>query len=248
MLAAAVTIAATLAAQLVIIGQEHSPTWWRIPMIALCAIAVLALPLAGRRAPWALALAVGALLVAPLAFSTSVWLAPVNGTFPAAGPYSNAGNGGIGVAAPVAHVDRELVRYLSMHGATRPYALLSETSEPVAPMILLGLDASSEGGYGASDHALSADRLATLVAEHRARYLLLEGPFALRAGNSAIVAARIVCTEIPQIVWGGGQASPSLLVDCAGRANALRHPYRFARAFLRAHPKVRYPLGSVRPN
>ena len=34
------------------------------------------------------AVAVGAVLVAPMVFSFSVWLAPVAGTFPAAGPYS----------------------------------------------------------------------------------------------------------------------------------------------------------------
>ena len=47
-----------------------------------------------------MARAVGALLVAPMVYSFSVWLAPVEGTFPAAGPYNPAGSGGIGVAPP----------------------------------------------------------------------------------------------------------------------------------------------------
>jgi 4-amino-4-deoxy-L-arabinose transferase-like glycosyltransferase len=245
---AAVGVAGTVAVELLLIARASDPTWWRIPLVALCVPAVAVMPFLRERAPWALAAAVAALLVAPLAYSMNVWLAPVNGTFPAAGPYSNAGYGGIGVAPAVARVDRELVGYLAAHGATKPYALLTESSEPAAPLILLGLDASSEGGYGASDQALSASGLATLVATRKARYLLLEGPFALRAGNSAIVAARLVCTEIPQIIWGGGAASGSLLVDCAGRAAALHHPYQFARRFLRAHPEVHYPLRAARPN
>jgi len=202
------------------------------------------MPLSAARAPWALGVAVAALLVAPLAYSMSVWLAPVNGTFPTAGPHSNAGYGGIGVAPGVVRADRSLIRYLATHGGTQPYELLSESSEPVAPLILLGLSASSEGGYGAADHALSADQLANLVAVGRARYILLEGPFALRAGNSAIIAARLVCTEIPQIIWGAGSAASGyLMVDCGGHADDLRHPYRFARGFLARHPSVHYPLG-----
>jgi 4-amino-4-deoxy-L-arabinose transferase-like glycosyltransferase len=248
LVAGAVAVTATLAVQLVLISRAGDPGWWRVPLVVLCVLAVAAMALAGRRATWALAVAVAALLVAPLAYSASVWLAPVNGTFPAAGPYSNAGYGGIGVTAPVARVDRELVRYLAAHGATKPYALLTEASEPAAPLILLGLPASSEGGYGASDQALDASRLAALVAAGKARYVLLEGPFALRAGNSAIVAARLVCTEIPQIIWGGGVSSGSLLVDCAGRSAALRHPYEYARRFLAEHPTVKYPLGVARPD
>ena len=50
-----------------------------------------------RRAGLALGLAVAALLVAPMVYSFSVWLAPVDGTFPTAGPYNYAGHGGFGV-------------------------------------------------------------------------------------------------------------------------------------------------------
>jgi 4-amino-4-deoxy-L-arabinose transferase-like glycosyltransferase len=240
-------VAGTLAVQLVLIGQEDDPLWWRVPLVVFCVLAAVTMLFAGRHAPWALAIALVALLVAPLAYSTSVWLAPANGTFPAAGPYSNAGEGGLGISAALTGTDRVLVRYLATHGETRQYPLLTESSELAAPLILLGLRASSEGGYGANDHALSASGLADLVAAREARYVLLEAPFALRAGNSAIVAARLVCTEIPQIIWGGGgPSSGSLLVDCAGRADALRHPYLFAREFLHAHPKVRYNLAGAR--
>ena len=46
------------------------------------------------------------------------------------------------------------------------------------------------------------------------------------------------------MIWSAYSLNPqtSYLVDCAGRAAALRHPYRTARAFLRAHPSVKYTL------
>ncbi|HEY1777027.1 MAG TPA: glycosyltransferase family 39 protein [Solirubrobacteraceae bacterium] len=240
---AVAAIGGTLAVQLLLIAREGEPLWWRIPLVALSIAAVIALLFARSRRGWVLAFAVAFVLVAPAAYSTSVWLAPVNGTFPTAGAYSDAGYGGVGVDHAGLMADRSLIRYLRHHGATDPYPLLAETSVPAAPLILLGLQASSEGGYGASDQALTAADLAALVGAGEARYVLLEGPFALRTGNSAAVAARLVCTEIPEIIWGtSGTGSQSLLLDCAGKAAQLRHPYRTARAFLRAHPQVHYTI------
>jgi 4-amino-4-deoxy-L-arabinose transferase-like glycosyltransferase len=73
-------VAGTVAVQLVVIDREADPLWWRIPLIVLCLGALVAIPLARARAGWAIAVAVGALLVAPLVYSFSVWLAPVDGT------------------------------------------------------------------------------------------------------------------------------------------------------------------------
>ncbi|HEX4035540.1 MAG TPA: glycosyltransferase family 39 protein [Solirubrobacteraceae bacterium] len=244
---AAAGIGATVAIQLVLIGRERYPTWWRLPLIVLVVVALAALLVARGRRGWALVAAVAALLVAPAVYSSSVWRAPVNGTFPAAGPYSNAGNGGYGVDPGIVTDDRLLIRYLAAHGETAPYSLVTQSSNPAATLILLGLHASSEGGYGSSDDALTNDQLANLVEAGKARYVLLDGPFALRAGNSAVTAARVVCTEIPEIIWGGPAGSPSLLVDCAHKAEQLRHPYQAAVAFLRAHPKVHYELSPAIP-
>jgi hypothetical protein len=240
---AVLAIGGTVVAQLVLIDREGYPLWWRVPLVVVCLVAVVAIPLARTRGGWALAVAVGALAVAPTAYSFSVWLAPVDGTFPTAGPYNYAGYGGIGVSPASVAADRALIGYLETHGATKPYALLTQSSDLASPLILLGLPASAEGGYGASDPVLSNSRLATLVDGGRARYLLIGGPYAERGGNSANDAARLVCPEIPQIIWGPGTASTGLfLVDCVGRAAQLRHPYRSAREFLRAHPNVHYTL------
>ena len=242
---AVVAVAGTLAAQIVLIGREGDPLWWRIPLVALCLGALAAIPLAGRRSGWALSVAVGALLVAPMIYSFSVWLAPVDGTFPAAGPYSHAGHGGIDVTAADLGAYRGLVAYVQTHRPAQRYPLLTQSSDQAAPLILLGLRASPEGGYGASAPALSNSRLASLVAAGEARYFLISGPYASRGGNSGETAARLVCLEIPEFLWapaGSPTLGDSYLVDCQNMAAALRHPYATARAFLRAHPRVHYAL------
>jgi 4-amino-4-deoxy-L-arabinose transferase-like glycosyltransferase len=238
-------VAGTVAAQLVLIDREGDPLWWRIPLVVLCLCALIAIPAARARAGWAVAVALGALLVAPTVFSFSVWLAPVDGTFPAAGLYSHAGYGGIGFTAVDVRAYRGMIAYIESNGVTKPYALLTQSSDQAAPLILLGLAASAEGGYGASDPALSNARLAELVASGSARYVMIDGPYASRGGNSAITAARLACPEVPEFVWappGSPSLQDSFLVDCAGRTAQLRHPYQFAREYLRAHPSVHYKL------
>ena len=232
--------------QLVLIDREGDPLWWRIPLVVISLGALIAIPLVRRRAGWAVAVAVGAVLVAPMVFSFSVWLAPVAGTFPAAGPYSHAGYGGLD-DQPVDLAPTEArSATCGHHGVDAPYALLTQSSNQASPLILLGFPASAEGGYGAGDPALSNSRLATLVADGKARYLLIGGPYASRGGNSGVTAARLVCPEIPEILWAPGASSlgGSFLVDCAGKAADLRHPRQTAEAFLRAHPSVHYELCS----
>jgi 4-amino-4-deoxy-L-arabinose transferase-like glycosyltransferase len=240
---AVLAIGGTVAAQLVLIGREGDPLWWRVPLVVLCLGGVVAILAARARAGWAIAVAVGALLVAPAVYSFSVWLAPVDGTFPTAGPYNPAGPGGIGVTPADARADQGLVNFIATNGATKPYALFTQSSDEAAPLILLGLAASAEGGYGASDPALGNARLATLVANGKARYLLIGGPYAQRGSNSAVTAARLVCPEIPQRIWAPDTYGQSFfLVDCAGKAAQLRSPYQAAREYLRAHPTVHYQL------
>jgi hypothetical protein len=81
------------------------------------------------------------------------------------------------------------------------------------------------------------------VANGKARYLLIGGPYAQRGSNSAVTAARLVCPEIPQRIWAPDTYGQSFfLVDCAGKAAQLRSPYQAAREYLRAHPTVHYQL------
>jgi 4-amino-4-deoxy-L-arabinose transferase-like glycosyltransferase len=242
-LLAVAAIACTAAAQLVLIAREGDPLWWRVPLVVACVVALIVIAAARARAGWALGVAVGALLVAPMVYSFSVWLAPVSGTFPVAGPYSYPGHGGYGLTAAGLSADLALVAFLHSQGETRPYALLTVSSDQASPLILLGVAASAEGGYNTTDPALSGDQLATLVSEDKARYMLVSGIYSTRGGNGASTAARLVCPEVPASVWAGGITSTgNYLVDCRGKATELRHPYRSAREFLRAHPRVHYAL------
>ena len=180
--------------------------------------------------------------MAPLVYSFTVWDAPVAGTFPTAGPYNYVGHGGVGLTPAELAVDQSLIRYLDSHGVTQPYALLTQSSDQADPLILLGLRATAVGGYNTTDPAMSGPQLATLVSEHRARYVLIAGPYASRGGNGASTAARLVCPEVVGSIWAAGTRGASeYLVDCAGRANDLRDPYAFARAFKRKY-KVNYRL------
>jgi hypothetical protein len=242
-LLAVLAIASTVVVQLVVIDREGDPLWWRIPLVVLCLGALIAIPLVRRRAGWAVAVAVGALLVAPMVYSFSVWLAPVQGTFPAAGPYSYPGQGLYGVSPTSLRTSQSLIHYLRTHGATRPYALLTQSSDQASPLILLGLATSAVGGYNTTDPAMSGAQLATLVSAHKARYILIAGPYAARGGNGASTAARLVCPEIPGLIWSGGASygGGSYLLDCAGKSRQLRDPYGSARAFIRAH-HVHYAL------
>jgi 4-amino-4-deoxy-L-arabinose transferase-like glycosyltransferase len=237
---AVVAIAGTVAAQLFLIQRYHYPLWWRIPLVLLCAGALLAIPLLRSRAGWALAVAVGATLFTSAAYSATVWLAPVNGTFPTAGRYDAPGYGGVGVKPSSLRTTRSLIRWVRRHGATMPFQLLTESSDQASPFILLGLQTDAEGGYNTTDPALSATALADLVAAGKARYFYVGGPYDRRGGNGASTAARLVCPEVPQYLWANHEPfAGSWLVDCRGRASELRHPYRFARAFVASHPKAR---------
>jgi len=237
-------IAGTVGAQLFLIERYHDPLWWRIPLVLIALAALVAIPMLRGRSGLAVALAVAAVLVAPTVYSFSVWLAPVDGTFPTAGPYDAAGKGGYGVSRESLRGNRSLIRFVRHQDPGSPYAVLTESSDQASPLILLGLRASASGGYNTTDPAISSTRLANLVAEHKARYFLIGGPYDTRGGNSASNAARLVCPEVFDAVWDGGGLNSGILVDCRGRAAELRHPYRFAREFLstakayiRKHPQ-----------
>jgi 4-amino-4-deoxy-L-arabinose transferase-like glycosyltransferase len=237
---ALVAIAGTVAAQLFLIQRYHYPLWWRAPLVVACVVGLLAIPLVRGARTWGLGLAVGATLVTSAVYCFTAWLAPVNGTFPTVGRYDAPGYSRFGVHTATVRTDRRLMRWLRDHGATTPYQLLTESSDQASPLILLGLNADAEGGYNTTDPAMTAARLADLVAAGTARYFYIGGPYDERGGNSASTAARLVCPEVPQYVWAAhAKFSGSWLVDCRGRARELRAPYRFARAFAAKHPKAR---------
>ncbi len=208
------------------VNHLHYMQWFPPLLVAGAAVGVvvfLVFLAARRHAAPAMALILAVLLIAPGAYATTTWEAPVEGTFPAAGPQQNVGYGGLDVLDSTVRLDRLLIHYLSTHGATRRWTVLTEASDTAAPMILLGSRAAALGGYSADDPTMSAAALARLVARREARYVVLGGAYSTRGGNAAINAVPLACVQVPGEEWGQMAFTPYSLAlyDCAGRERKL---------------------------
>ncbi len=219
----AFAVATTAIAQAVLLHREQYMQWF-VPVLLVGAGAGLCALLALRRltAP-ALAATLLLLLVAPAAYSATTWLAPAQGTFPAAGPRHTAGGGAYGINAKDLAIDAALAAYVSTHHSGSRWALLTVASSTAAPMMLFGLDAGALGGYSGTDPALDGPGLARLVARRQARYVLLGGEYSLRGGNRATKAVLRACREMVPSEWNSPLGYPLgfVLFDCAGHERAL---------------------------
>jgi 4-amino-4-deoxy-L-arabinose transferase-like glycosyltransferase len=220
-------VAGTVAAQLVQLHREHYMHWFHVPLAIAAAAGVLAVlaALAVRRlAGPAMALTLIALTIAPAVYAKTTWTVPVEGTFPAAGPRVAGALGPYGVNAHDVKVDRDLMRYIDTHGPTRRWELLTVSSNTAATPILLGYRAGAVGGYSGTDPAVDGPRLARLVANREARYMVLGGAYASRGGNRATQAVIRACREIPNEVWlhfRRYSIYSLVLYDCGGREREL---------------------------
>ena len=207
----------------VLMHREHYMVWF-IPVLAIgCAVGFLALVALRRLAAPAVALTLLLVLVAPTAYASTTWLAPVEGTFAVAGPNAFAGTGGYGVNEHDLAIDHALLVYVVTHDPGSRWALLTVASDTSSPLILMGLDAGALGGYSGTDPAVDGPRLASLVEHRQARYVLLGGEYSLRGGNLATKAVLSACKELPPSAWHSPVAYPYGLVlfDCAGDEKAL---------------------------
>jgi 4-amino-4-deoxy-L-arabinose transferase-like glycosyltransferase len=216
-------VGATVLAQVTLLHREHYMHWFVPVLIAGAAVATIALLTLRRLASVAMACTLALMLVAPTAYTTTTWLAPVEGTFPAAGPTQAAGAGGVGVGGRNLRVDLALLHYVRTHGPGSRWAILTDASDTAAPFILLDLPAGALGGYGGTDPVLDGPGLARLLSRGQARYVVLGGEYSTRGGNRATVAVKRACRELPPSIWGGPRAHSDSLVlfDCAGRERAL---------------------------
>lgn len=215
-------VAATVPVQLSMLHKDHYLSWLTAPLIAVVLVGLLALLLRRTALP-AIALVLGALLIAPAVYSASNWLAPVQSTFPAAGPRAAAGPGGYGVNAEHVDVDRALLRYVASHGQGTRWSVLTGAANTASPMILLGSDAGSLAGFSGIDPAVDGRGLARLVARGQARYVILGGEFSTRGGNGATAAVQRACRVVATRTWLPRPLTPNglILFDCRGLARAL---------------------------
>jgi 4-amino-4-deoxy-L-arabinose transferase-like glycosyltransferase len=220
---AACALASTALVQVVLMHREHYMTSF-VPVLAIGAAVGFAALLALRRlAAPALALMFALLLVVPGAYAKTTWLAPVEGTFPVAGPKAFPGAGGYGVNARDLAIDRALLEYVATHHPGSRWALLTVAADTGSPMILMGLNAGALAGYSGVDPAVDGPQLAHFVASGQARYVLLGGEYSLRGGNRATQAVLRACRELSPAEWNSPVGYPFGLVlfDCAGDERAL---------------------------
>jgi 4-amino-4-deoxy-L-arabinose transferase-like glycosyltransferase len=223
-------VVGTVAAQIVILEQQDYLRWFVPLLIVGAALGLLAVAVAvavRRLALPAVTFLFAVLLVAPTAYATTTWLAPVEGTFPAAGPHEATGFGLYGVEEKAMRENRKLVAYVDSHRPGSRWSVLVDASPTAAPLILLGSRAGALGGYGGSDPVLDGRSLARLIARGEARYVVLGGAYADRGGNAATAAVLRDCPQVPHEAWHGPVPGPRVLVlfDCRGRESALdAHP------------------------
>ncbi len=220
---AACAVVATVVAQIVILHEQHYMRWF-IPVLIGVAVLGICLMALSRLAAAGMALALGVLLIAPSVYSTTASLAPVEGTFPAAGPHEASAKGPLNSDPGELRIDHNLIRYLATQNTGRRWAVLTDAAPTAAPLILLGAQAGALGGYGGTDPVLNGPALARLVARHEARYILLGGEYASRGGNLATKAVLRACQIVPAPIWHGPPPATVytlVLFDCAGRERML---------------------------
>ncbi len=215
-------VGATVAAQIAVLDYQHYMRWFTPVLIGGGAVLLLAMAVRRLAAP-AMGLLVCLLLFAPAVYARTTWLAPVEGTFPAAGPHQASGEGGVGLNAIDLRIYRNLVNYVDTHRPGTRWSVFTVAAPTAAPMILMGSPAGALAGYSGTDPTLDGPGLAHLVANGEARYVVLGGAYASRGGNLATKAVLHVCRLVPYHAWHGPHPSTYelALFDCAGRERAL---------------------------
>ena len=198
----AIAIALTVFEQIHLLAGQHNYLEWLWPVLILAgAVCIVVTWLRPAVSQGTIAAVLVALLIAPALYSKTVWEVPVDGTFPAAGPYVDAGQGGIGAARPTYPILAQLFRYADPRTPHARWAVLTQASITAAPMILLGYRAAAVGGYGTQTPGVTPKQLANLVANGEARFVMLGGAYAWRGGNAASQAVRQACTIVKPQLW-----------------------------------------------
>ena len=220
---AAAGFIAAIGVQLLLAHREYSYLRWLWPIIVVVVGAALVVMAASKR--WraiAVATAVLAALVLPAVYSSTVWQVPIDGTFPAAGPYipDNPDTASFGIPPDDVQSYRTLIRYVRPREPSSRWDVLVQSSNTAAALILVGGRAAALGGYGTIDPVLTPAALARLVARGETRFVALGGGYASRGGNAASAAAAQACRQVAPQHW--------------------RSPHNFGTS---SHPHYEYPVG-----
>jgi 4-amino-4-deoxy-L-arabinose transferase-like glycosyltransferase len=221
-------IVSTVICELVLIHRQQYMQWFEpvlVAGVAACLLAILLGAVLRRTLPTGagMGLVLALLLVVPTAYASTTWLAPVESTFPAAGPKQTAGQGGFGLNARDLAITEAVKSYVESHDPGKRFALLTVAADTAAPYILQGMDAAAVAGYSGVDPVIDGPGLARLIARHEARYVVLGGEYSTRGGNKATKAVLAACRELSPGEWSSPVPYPFGLVlfDCAGHESAL---------------------------
>ena len=233
----AAALIASLAVELMLLHREHDYLHWLWPLlVAVVGAAVIMMLWQPPVAATAIVVGLGALLVVPAVYSATVWQVPVNGTFPAAGPYIEDDTEGLGIPPDFVPVYNQLIRYVRAHQPPSRWDLFTQGATTAAPLTLLGGRVAALGGYGTFDPVLEPPALAALVSAGEVRYVALGGAYSSRGGNAASTAVAHTCRPVAPSRWRSPQnvGTPGhplyvyprggwnlLLYDCSGRTAEL---------------------------
>jgi 4-amino-4-deoxy-L-arabinose transferase-like glycosyltransferase len=220
---AAWAVLSTVVVQAILLHREDYMLWLIPVLVGGGALGVGLFAARRSLAAPAMALTFALLLIAPTAYSTTTWWAPVEGTFPAAGPKAAAGTGALGLGGHSQTIRLAIARYVNSHRPGTRWTILTVASDSAAPFILRGERAGALGGYSGTDPAIDGPRLARLVAHGEARYVVLGGVYSTRGGNRATNAVLKACRLLAPSQWKSPDnfTSGLVLFDCAGRERAL---------------------------
>jgi 4-amino-4-deoxy-L-arabinose transferase-like glycosyltransferase len=233
----ALALIGTLVVTLVLLRREHDYLRWLWPiLIGVVGAAVVMMIWHPHVARPAIITALAVLLVAPAIYSATVWQVPVNGTFPAAGPYIEDNTESLSIPVDMVPVYKQLLVYVRAHQPPSRWDVLTQGATTAAPLTLLGGRVAALGGYGTIDPVLTPPQLAGLVAGGEVRYVALGGGYATRGGNAASTAVAAACTPVAPGEWRSPQniGTPGHpldvyphggwnldLYDCAGRTTEI---------------------------
>ncbi|MGE0028446.1 MAG: glycosyltransferase family 39 protein [Thermoleophilia bacterium] len=226
------SVALTAGVQLHVLGR----TGWLPALAAVVTVACLAGGVAvwaglrreprggGRLAGAGLAVAMGALLLAPTAWAASAGAGTVSGVFPGAGPsfvegLTGAGRGG-GVAGTIsggAGTDgtAQALAWAEAHDPGTRWSLIVASEEEAAPFVVAGDEVAAMGGFTGRETVIAPSRLAAIVRSGEARWFLLGATRSFTGQvNPSTALIESACT--PAGSYGG-----STLYDCAGAADAI---------------------------
>ena len=200
-----VTVATALVAALTVLSGES---------LGVLAIAALLLLIGGlllipaRTRQLAVALTLGAMLIAPAYWTGMTVAAGADQNLPSAYPGARQFRPGPGTRAAASPreaggVPTDLVAYLQANTQDVEYLVAVPSSQTGAPLVLAtGRPVLYMGGFGGQDRVVTAEDLQGMVASGRLRYVLYGG----MGGRQDIVAwLQSSCTVVPEFSAVGGE-------------------------------------------